>query len=968
MTRSPIPALLKAALLSATMLAGGAPAWADDGGLDNTGQAPLPTGQFITPTFATGASLQSLNPGLADHPTYLATNAVRTLLSPDGATLLVMTSGYNSLADANGAAEPSASDEYVFVYDVSGANRTAPRQTQVVKVPNTYCGLVFAPDGGKFYVSGGNSDAVFVYAGSTAAGWSLSATIPFNHPNYGAILAGNPATAALAPFAGSGLGLADSASVSGLGLSPDGAVLVAANIYNDSITVIDTPANKVRYEFDLRPYNTDGAAGNGKAGGEVPFGVAVKGSSVAYVSSLRDREVTVVDLVAKKLIARIALPGNPNSLLLNAAQDRLYATQDNSDAVAVIDTASNAVVEEIGTIAPPGILPQGDRAFTGATPNNLAFSPDGATLYVTNAGANSLAVIPIAGPAPHAVAALVPTGWYPSAVSVSADGKTLYVADNKSDPGGDPLETQGAANQYIEQREPSNLLTIPVPAATDYAHLTAQVAANDGYSVPPNPADARVMAALHANIQHVIYIIRENRTFDQVLGDMTNGANADPSLVMFGRRITPSIHRLASSFVTLDNFMDSGEVSGNGWAWSTEARESDHGEKSIPANYANRGASNDSEGTNRNLNVGQATLAQRQQGEPLYSTIAGLFPGGAANLMPGTNNDFATDGPAGAPVQQGYIWDAALRAGLTIRNYGFFIDVARYTLDGTPFGLSLVQNPAATNTTVAYSTNPTLAPYTDPYFRGFDNVYPDVWREQEWAREFAQYDASNTLPSLTFLRLMHDHQGNFSTALGGFDTPETQVADNDVSVGRVLDTVAHSKNYSGNTLIFVIEDDAQDGNDHMDAHRSIAFVAGPYVKHNAVVSTRYSTVNMVRTIEDVLGLGRLNLNDAYQRPMTDVFDLTQKTWTFTAVASAVLRTTVAAATGETEFAEGGELRSTHDAAYWAEQTRGFDFSAEDRVPAALFNQVLWDGLIGDRPYPATRSGRIIRASTHAARD
>ena len=961
--------ILRVALLGATILAGAAPAFADDGPADNTGQAPLPTGQLITPTFATGASLQTLNPNLSDLPGYQATNAVKTALSPDGSTLLVMTSGYNL---ATGTAGPDDS-EYIFVYDVTGSNRAAPVKMQVIKVPNTYVGLVWAPSATTFYASGGASDGVFVFSGSLAGGFAQTAMIPFHHTNYGQVLAALTRNPQFAAFASTGLGLATSSTTAGLGLSADGSTLVAANIANDSITVIDTATNSVRYEYDLRPFNTSGAAGAGVAGGEVPFTVAVTGSAAsgvmtAYVSSIRDREIDVIDLIRKQLVTRIALPGNPNSMTLSADQSRLYATQDNSDDVAVIDTRANAVVEEISTIAPPGVLPGGDRAFTGANANSVAIAPNGGTLYVTNGAANSVAVIPISGPAPHAVSALIPTGWYPNSVSVSSDGDQLYIADGKSDPGGDPMETVGAANQYILQLEAANLLTVPVPAPTDYAHLTAQVAANDGYAVAPNPSDATIMAALHARIKHIIYIVRENRTFDQVLGDMTNGANADAGLVMFGRNITPSIHRVASSFVTLDNFFDTGEVSGNGWNWSTGARETDHSVKSIPANYANRAFSNDSEGTVRNIDVGLAALAERELDEPLYGTVASVFPGGAANLLPGTADDFAMDGPPGVPEQSGYIWDAANRAGLTVRNYGFFIDVARYTLDGSPLGVSLAQMPSATGTVVAYPTSPDLpastdqtkSMTTDPYFRGFDNVYPDVWREQEWQREFTSYVMNNNLPNLTLLRLMHDHQGDFGTALGGLNTPETQVADNDVAVGRVIDAVAHSP-YASNTLIFVIEDDAQDGDDHMDAHRSVAFVAGPYVKQRAVVSTRYSTVNMIRTIEDILGMSHLNLNDAYKPPMTNVFDLSRSSWTYTAVASSVLRGTVAANVTGIRFAA-GDPRSTHDAAYWADATKGFDFSAEDRVPADEFNRVLWHGLEGGRPYPEVRSGRIMRAS------
>ena len=965
-------------LLAASMLTGlycgGARADIDDGTLDNTGQLPLPSGQLVTPAAATGAVFTTLNPGLAAHPNFIANGAIKTAVSPDGHTLLVMTSGYNLLGNAAGTGN-DATSQYLFVYDISGGNARSPLQRQVIQVPDTYVGLVWAPDGSKFYVSGGTGDTVYVYAGSTATGWSKSASIAMGHASF----ATGP-FAAYAGLLGNGIGFEEAATVAGLGLSVDGTVLVAANIYNDSITVIDTSTNSKRFEYDLRPYNTSGTPT--AAGGEAPFTVAVKGTTTAYVSSIRDREVVVVNITGTtpSLIARIALPGNPNSMLLSADQSTLYVTQDNSDSVAVINTATNRVTEEISTIAPPGTVPSGTK-YTGAAANNLALSPDGQTLYVTNGGANAVAIIPLSGAAPHAVSGLVPTAWYPHAVSLSKDGSVMYVANSKIDPGQNPSYETASANQYILQLQGGGLLTVPVPAASDLGNLTAQVAANNGYSVPPNAADTAMMSALHAKIQHIIYIIKENRTFDQILGDLTNGANADPALVMYGKRVTPNFHLLSQNFVTLDNFFCSGEVSGDGWAWSTGARESDHGTKSIPPNYAGRGASNDSEGTNRDVNVGIATLAGRNAAlNNLYGAVAGAVTGGAANLLPGTNNDFATDGPNGL-VQAGTIWDAALRAGLTVRDYGFFNDLSKYNLPASAGGLypssypqyDYLRSPYAIGLQVAISTSPSLAPYTDPYFRGFDNAFPDVWRVEEWMREFngtyaPGHYANNqvalgNMPSLTLLRLMHDHTGNFSgadTAVAGLTTPELQQADNDLAVGRVVAAVAASP-YAGNTLIFVLEDDAQDGPDHMDAHRSTAYIVGPYVKKNAVVSTRYTTVNMVRTIEDILGLDHLNLNDAYQRPMTDVFDLTQRSWTYSAIASPYLATTTIALNDpDLKFADPLPATPVRSAAWWAEATRGLDFSAADRVPTDLYNEIQWEGLKPGIPYPRERSGADLR--------
>jgi len=253
--------------------------------------------------------------------------------------------------------------------------------------------------------------------------------------------------------------------------------------------------------------------------------------------------------------------------------------------------------------------------------------------------------------------------------------------------------------------------------------------------------------------------------------------------------------------------------------------------------------------------------------------------------------------------------------------------------------------------------DPALAPLTDVYFRGYDQNYPDLWRYNEWKREFDQFVANGTLPSLSLVRISHDHMGSFATALGGVDTPETQQADCDLALGLLVEAVANSP-YAASTLIIVTEDDVQDGPDHVDSYRGTAFVVGPYVKQGAVVNTRYSQVNALRTIEDVLGTKHINLNTAFQRPMADVFDVhSSGNWTYAAVASTVLKDTSLALNG-VKFAAGPDIKPKHDAAYWTEVTVGFDFSEADQVPVAQFNKVLWAGLMGHKPYPALRGQTI----------
>jgi hypothetical protein len=508
--------------------------------------------------------------------------------------------------------------------------------------------------------------------------------------------------------------------------------------------------------------------------------------------------------------------------------------------------------------------------------------------------------------------------------------------------------TCGASNQYDLQLIKAGLQSFPTPRSGELARLTQQVAANNNFGRKQGDNSSDTMQFLRNHIQHIIYIIKENRTYDQILGDLAEG-NGDPSLTEFGSEVTPNLHALASQFVDLDNFYDTSEVSMDGWPWSTSAHATDVVERQTSVEYAGRGLSYDSEGTNRNVNVGYATLAEREAANPVTPPDP--------DVLPGTTDTAAPDGPEG---QQGagFLWDAALRAGLTVRNYGFFLDQALYN-QPVPPGIPEIENPFASNTVVAYPTSPSLGPYTDPYFRGFDQTVPDWWRFEEWQRDFT----ANGLANLTLLRLAHDHTGNYTAPVAvatGIDTPELDQADNDYAVGLVVQTIAHSP-YASNTLIFSIEDDAQDGGDHVDAHRSIAFIAGPYVKQGAVVSTSYNTLIMFRTIEDILGTEHQNLNDALAQPMANAFDKKQKDWSFNATPSGLLCATTldlppAACSGVVR------LYPTHDAAYWAQVTQGMDFSVEDHVDGRQFNRILWQGLKGSQPYPSTPSRLDLRAN------
>ncbi len=943
----------------------------------------LPNAQFlpnmdqqITPLAPPGSRFEPLKPDLRDKPDWLAGQAVSTALSPDAKTLLVLTSGYNRVYTTNFPPAGKVpwygpdSNEYVFIYDISAPT---PVKKQVVQVPNSYNGIVFDPNGQAFYVAGGADDDVHVFALSAGRWSEFGSVLALGHHGLGVGLNLKP-NGALA--INSQVGVRPCAA--GIALSRDGRLLVVANYYNDSITVFRGGFgnwSRIPDELDLRPgKRKSNPAQPGIPGGEYPFWVAVKGngsSATAYVSSVRDREIDVVRLSGTPAVtARIHLTGQPNKITLNAEQSRLYVVADRSDSVDVIDTANNALLETIPLLGPASAVPSALAHYAGANPNSIALAPDEKHLYVTNGNLNCIAVVALDGASGgDRVVGLIPTGWYPNSVSFvqqrthRAVGLAhLYVVNGKSPTGANPGWCYGgygppnsptcfAANQYNPQATKAGFQSFPLPNAAELAALTAQVAVNDRFSSTESAADSAVMAAVRRGIRHVIFIIKENRTYDQILGDLEIG-NGDPDLTEFGRAVTPNEHRLARQFVTLDNFLDTAEVSYDGWLWTTSAQAPDVVERQFPVAYAGRTLSLESEGANRNVNVALPTLAERQAADP--------FTSDDPDVLPGQTDVSAPDGPHNE-IDTGYLWNAALRAHLTVRNYGFFADMTRYTTND--YAIPVVRNPFASGTIVAYPTNVALTPYTDRFYRGFDNSLPDFYRYTEWARDFdARYAGGprdgTDLPALSLVRLMHDHTGNFSQAIDGVNTPDLEVADNDYAVGLLVAKIARSA-YANNTLIFVVEDDAQDGGDHVDSHRSTAFVVGAYVKQGALVSTQYTTVDFVRTIEDVLGLAPLNLNDALARPMADIFTTYASPWSFKAIPSALLYNT----TLPLPARRAGLVvpKPKHDAKYWVNVTRGLDLRDADRVDPALYNRILWAGMMANSRYPAVPASPTSRA-------
>jgi YVTN family beta-propeller protein len=901
----------------------------------------LPTGQLLSPTAAPGSRLATLNPHLPGRPQYRVGQTISEALSPDRRTLLVLTSGYNLRTTTRGARVTADSNEYVFVFDVASGRAL---QRQVLQIPNTYVGIAFAPNGVRFVVSGGKDDDLHVFELSGRT-WieAPDSPISLHHPT--------------------GIGISQSPLAQGVSVTADSRVAVVANRYNASISIVDLVAGVVTNEIDLRPGKSDPAL-IGTAGGEYPNSVAIVGNRTAFVSSERDREIVAVDLASATVIARIAVPGNPGKMLLDQAQHKLYVAVDNTDVVTEIDTSSLSVRDSIPTIAPDGEF-EAIRHYHGASPNALALSADGATLYVTNRGTNSLAVIDLRANVGR-VMGLIPTGWYPSDVAVGPH-EELFIVNTQSMPGPNPGNCLGyesvpcpvrhtpihfEPNEYILNLAKGGLLSMPAPRGAVLSRLTRIVATNNHFDTAIH--DSELMATLRRRIRHIIYIVKENRTYDQVLGDIGRG-NSDSRLTEFPRATTPNLHALADEFVLLDNFYDSGNVSGNGWPWSIAGRESDAGAKMLPVNYAGRGGSYDWEGTNSNVNVALQG-AQRALADPLLADpVSGTID---PDELPGTANIAAPDGPSGE-VQQGYLWSSALRSGLSVRNYGFLIDLTRYStkLLGTAAAAAYIPlevDPYSKHTQVAYAADPELVARTDPYFRGFDTAFPDTYREQEWEREFRDFVRGENLPALSLVRFMADHTGSYMAAIAGVNTPELQVADNDFAVGRLVEVIAHSP-YARDTLIFIVEDDAQDGPDHVDAHRSTAFVVGPYVRQHALLSQRYTTVNILRTMTDILGIDHLSLFDATQQPMSSVFELQQDHWDYTASVAGVLKGPgVTLPIPGHPRVVGQRAKPTHTATYWAARTRDMNFDAEDELDAERYNRLLWQGLMGTRPYSTGR--------------
>jgi len=529
----------------------------------------------------------------------------------------------------------------------------------------------------------------------------------------------------------------------------------------------------------------------------------------------------------------------------------------------------------------------------------------------------------------------------------------------------------------------AGISTIPVPAPRDLAALSKQVDRNNGFKQPGRGRSHQMMKFLQRHIKHVVYIIKENRTYDQVLGDLPIG-NGDPELTLFPEPISPNHHKFAMEFVTFDNFYASGSVSGDGWGWSTFARTTDYTEKTVSVIYGNagfQGLTYDFEGNNRFILP--AVPETSPNPTPITARLTSLLdPTGSSAILPGDRDLSAPAGTSDIDPQAkgGYLWDSALRASKSVRAYGILMDQTDvyYATSGNPLEpdpnnplyIPISPTPFEDGIPQAPASKTSLQGRTDIYFRGYDQKMTDIFSFNEWKRDLEAYIAQNgTLPNLITMALDHDHFGSFSNAVAGVNTPSLQMADNDYALGLLVEYLSNRPEWK-QTAIFVIEDDAQNGPDHVDAFRTLAYIISPYTRRGGeLISTNYNTVNMIRTMEDVLGIEYLGINDANALPMSDAFTKSPDLTPYTAILPGNLCEDpvdtdllgITAACNDASIPKTVAVKSRHNASWWANAFKGFDFEELDNLDSEAFNLVLWAGIKGEHvSYPANRSGADLR--------
>ncbi len=785
---------------------------------------PLPTGGFL---LNSGWRLDPAGKQVA-----LSTFPMASVLTPDGKHLLVLNGGYRP---------PS----------ISVMDATTGAVTGTVPVTDAWLGLAITSRGDRVYAGGGSAAAVFEFS---LEGGVLKATRAF------------PVLGEKKPTAQDFIG--------DVALSPDGRLIYASDLYRDSVVVINPQSGMVinRYKTGRRPYrilfHPDGKS--------------------FFVSHWADGNIGHYDAETGSQLATLRIGAHPTDIAWRAGGPaeaaagepayaaRMFVAAANTNNVYVVGVSASkelSVIESINTAMTP-------RQPLGMTPSGLAITPDGKRLYVACSDGNVAAVVDISTERSR-VEGFIPTGWYPTAVRVLPsgtvvilNGKGLRSHPNPKDGPNPSKRPVGEHNEpgvrpgYVGYMQTGTASWIEPFTPEQLDAWSRRAMANSAY----RDEKLDVTTPLPP-IQHVIYIVRENRTYDQVFGDLKQG-NGDPSLTLFGEEVTPNLHKLAREFVLLDNFYVNADVSADGHNWSTAAIAPDYVVRLWPNQYAGR--------------------------RKLY--------------------DFEEQDPASLPPA-GYLWTNAVSAGLTVRNFGYMAG------NKTPV-------PAAGQEQIASVRDPVLAKVTNRFYRAFDLNYPDIERAKVFIAELAEYEKTGAMPRLMTLRLGNDHTSG--TTVGRI-APLSAAADNDYALGMIAEAVSKSRFWTS-TVICVLEDDAQNGPDHVDSHRSPAFLISSYVKRRTVDSTMYNTASMLRTIEFLLGLRPMTQFDAAARPMTAAFQAAPDPAVYTAEKPRIPLDAKNAATAPAAAA-----------------SNRMNFDEADQVDDDELNDILWRAIRKDQPPPPVRS-------------
>jgi DNA-binding beta-propeller fold protein YncE len=715
--------------------------------------------------------------------------------------------------------------------------RATGRIVQTLVQPGAFLGLAFSPDGRMLYASGGNEDVVYCY------NWLNGRATPTDN----IVLAQKQTDESATRFP------------AGLAMSRDGRRLYVAENISDSLAIIDVASKQIlqRLKTDHCPYHV-AVARDGRI-----YVSAWGGNSVSVFKTKRDGSV--------KSAGNIIVGRHPSALALNAKGSRLFVSSASTDRIAVIDTAKHRVIRQLLDSPPAG-------PHQGSTPNALALSADGGRLFVAEADNNAVAVFDLSSKAAgidtkrriDQLVGRIPAGWYPTALLVSAD--SLWVLNgkgrgSKANPGGrqSNQEFDAASTSYVLGQLNGTISELPLhPGDEEMQGMTARVAELNSWDHGPT-------APKYPPFKHVIYVIKENRTYDQIFGDLSIG-DGDAGLLFFSEDSTPNHRALAERFGLFDRFFVNAEVSQQGHQWSTAAYVTDYTEKTTPSIYSNRRA------------------------------------------MP------SSDGDEEDPVN-GYLWDAAVRKGITLRNYGEFV------MPGEP------KEDQATAVPHYSPIKTSLAPYTNPEYPGYDLNITDQKRADVWIKELEEFVGKGELPALEIVWLPGDHTAG---AQPGQRTPAAFVADNDLALGRMVAALSRTPFWK-DTIIFVLEDDAQDGPDHVDSHRSVLMVISPY--NRAGTYHRFvNTTDIVATIEEILGIEPLSQFDYYGRPLREIFTVEPD-----------LRPYEVLNPGQS-LVELNPPKGQN-----AEASLLLNLSKEDVADMNLFNRILWRVIKGDGiPYPSIK--------------